>query len=188
MAVTVTLGVAVWVGKLIVGIRAHGVKFAGIFLPGGLPLGMIPPLVAIEIISFLMTLISLPVRLFANMMSGHILLKVLAGFAWSMMASGGILFIAHFIPLAVLFLLMFLETGVAIVQAFVFSLLTCMYIADAIEGGHLDNLIICYLARMEAWPRWLRHRFVESKIMGSRPIVSVVNYLFSFLYDLPVVF
>jgi len=117
LAVTVTLGLVVWVGKLIIGIRAHGIKLAGIFLPQGLPLIMVPALVAIEILSFFIVLISLPVRLFANMMSGHILLKVLAGFAWSIIASGGLLFIAHFAPLTVLFGLIFLETGVAMVQA-----------------------------------------------------------------------
>ena len=104
-------------GKLFIGIRAHGLKLAGIFLPQGLPLAIVPALVAIEILSFFMVLISLPVRLFANMISGHILLKVLAGFAWSIISSGGVLFIAHFAPLAVLFVLMFLETGVAMVQA-----------------------------------------------------------------------
>jgi len=117
LAVTVTLGLVVWVGKLIIGIRAHGIKLAGIFLPQGLPLVMVPALVAIEILSFFIVLISLPVRLFANIMSGHILLKVLAGFAWSIIASGGLLFIAHFAPLTVLFGLIFLETGVAMVQA-----------------------------------------------------------------------
>lgn len=137
LAVTVTLGLAVWVGKLLIGIRAHGVKLVGMFLPQGLPVGMIPGIVAIEILSFFMVLISLPVRLFANMMSGHILLKVLAGFAWMMMTSGGLLYIAHFLPLLVVFLLMFLETGVAVVQAYVFTLLTCMYISDVIKGGHL---------------------------------------------------
>lgn len=132
-----TLGLAVWVGKLVIGVRIHGIKLVGLFLPPGLPLGMIPALVAIEILSFFMTLVSLPVRLFANMMSGHILLKVLAGFAWSIMVSGGFLFIAHFIPLAIIFALMFLETGVALVQAYVFTLLSCMYIKEVIDGGHL---------------------------------------------------
>jgi len=126
LAVTVTLGLAVWVGKLFIGIRAHGVKLVGMFLPQGLPVPIIPFIVGIEILSFFMVLISLPVRLFANMMSGHILLKVLAGFAWMMMTSGGLLYVAHFLPLLVVFLLMFLETGVAIVQAYVFTLLTCM--------------------------------------------------------------
>jgi ATP synthase subunit 6 len=137
LAVTVTLGLMVWVGKLIVGIRAHGIKLVGMFLPQGLPVALIVPLVGIEILSFFMVLISLPVRLFANMMAGHILLKVMAGFAWTMMSAGGLLFIAHFAPLFVLFLLMFLETGVAMVQAYVFTLLTCMYISDAMAGGHL---------------------------------------------------
>lgn len=145
LAVTLTLGLAVWVGKLIIGVRAHGLKLAGMFLPQGIPLAMYPFLVGIEILSFFMVLISLPVRLFANMMSGHILLKVLAGFAWSMMASGGVLFIAHFAPLAVLFALMFLETGVALVQAYVFTLLTCMYIADVIKGGHLFTLLTLFV-------------------------------------------
>jgi ATP synthase subunit 6 len=116
LAVTVTLGLMVWVGKLFVGIRAHGVKLVGMFLPQGLPVGLIVPLVGLEILSFFMVLISLPVRLFANMMAGHILLKVIAGFAWLMMSAGGLLFVAHFAPLLVLFMLMFLETGVAMVQ------------------------------------------------------------------------
>lgn len=137
LAVTVTLGLTVWVGKLIVGIRAHGVKLVGMFLPQGLPVALIVPLVGLEILSFFMVLISLPVRLFANMMAGHILLKVIASFAWIMMSAGGLLFVAHFAPLLVLFMLMFLETGVAVVQAYVFTLLTCMYISDAMAGGHL---------------------------------------------------
>jgi ATP synthase subunit 6 len=137
IAITFTLGLMVWVGKLVVGLRAHGVKLLGMLLPQGLPLALVPALVAIEIISFCMTLISLPVRLFANMMSGHILLKVLAGFAWSMMLSGGLMFVVHFLPLLVLFLLMGLETGVAIVQAYVFTMLTCIYFSDVIKGGHL---------------------------------------------------
>jgi ATP synthase subunit 6 len=117
LAVTVTLGCMVWFGKLIIGIRAHGAKLAGILLPPGLPVLMIPFLVAIELVSMVMQLISLPVRLFANMMAGHILLKVIAGFAWAMMCAGGITFVAHFVPLLVLYILMFLETAVAFIQA-----------------------------------------------------------------------
>lgn len=137
LIVTLTLAMTVWIGKLLVGFRHHGIKLFGIFLPGGAPFGMVPFLVLIEIISFFLTIISLSVRLFANMMAGHILLKVLAGFAWTMMMSGGLLFIAHFVPLGVLFLLMGLETGVAIVQAYVFTLLTCLYLGDMVHGGHL---------------------------------------------------
>jgi len=102
LAVTVTLGCMVWFGKLVIGIRAHGFKLAGMLLPPGLPVPMIPFLVGIELVSMVMQLISLPVRLFANMMAGHILLKVIAGFAWSMMCVGSIAFVAHFVPLLVL--------------------------------------------------------------------------------------
>jgi len=69
-------------------------------------------------------------------MAGHILLKVIAGFAWTRMLAGGLLWVAHFIPLLVLFMLLWLETGVAMVQAYVFSLLTAMYIGDMLAGGH----------------------------------------------------
>ena len=97
---------------------------------------MAPFLVRIELVSFNITVVSLSVRLFANMMAGHILLKVLAGFAWTMMLGGFALFIAHFVPLGVLFALYGLETVVAIVQAYVFSLLTCIYLAEVMEGAH----------------------------------------------------
>lgn len=134
--VTITLALGVWVGKLLVGIRHHGVKLLGMFLPAGIPFGMVPVLVAIEILGFCIVLVRLPVRLFANMMAGHILLKVIGRFAWTMMAAGGLLFIGHFIPLGVLFLLMGLETGVALIQAYVFTLLRCLYLGDMVHGGH----------------------------------------------------
>ena len=136
LIVTFTLSTIIWVGKLMVGVRLHGIKLLGMFLPSGAPFVMVPFLVGIELLGFFITVISLAVRLFANMMAGHILLKVLAGFAWTMMMAGGLLFIAHFLPLGVLFMLMFLETGVAVVQAYVFTLMTCIYLADMVHGGH----------------------------------------------------
>jgi ATP synthase subunit 6 len=136
IVVTFALTMAIWVGKLIIGIRIHGIKLLGMFLPGGTPFILVPFLIILEIIAFTMTLISLSVRLFANLMAGHILLKVFAGFAWTMMMVGGGLWFLHFLPLLILFCLLGLETGVAMVQAYVFSLLTCMYFNDMIEGGH----------------------------------------------------
>ena len=136
LIVTRTLALAIWVGKLMVGIRLHGLKLLGMFLPAGTPFRMYPMMVPLEILGFTITFISLSVRLFANMMAGHILLKVIAGFAWTMMAAGGRLYIAHFIPMVVLFLLLILETAVAVIQAYVFSLLTCIYLTDMIHGGH----------------------------------------------------
>ena len=136
LVVTMTLALAIWIGKLVVGVRLHGLKLLGMFLPAGTPFVMYPMMVPLEILGFTITFISLSVRLFANMMAGHILLKVIAGFAWTMMAAGGLRYFAHFIPMAVLFRLLILETAVAVIQAYVFSLLTCIYLTDMIHGGH----------------------------------------------------
>lgn len=136
LIVTLTLAMAIWVGKLVIGFRLHGLKLLGMFLPSGTPFAMYPMMVPLEIMGFTITFISLSVRLFANMMAGHILLKVIAGFAWTMMAAGGVMYLAHFIPMGVLFLLLILETAVAVIQAYVFSLLTCIYLTDMIHGGH----------------------------------------------------
>lgn len=137
LIVTLAMSLAIWVGKLMIGIRHHGIHLLGMFIPAGAPFAMVPFFVGVEILGFFIPLVSLAVRLFANMMAGHILLKVLAGFAWTMMMAGGLLFVAHFVPLSVLFLLMGLETAVALIQAYVFTLLTCLYIGDMIHGGHL---------------------------------------------------
>jgi len=136
LVVTMTRARAVWVGKRIVGFRRHGRKLFGRFLPAGTPFPMIPLRVPLERLGFTITFISLSVRLFANMMAGHILLKVIAGFAWTMMTAGGRMYVAHFLPMIVLFRLLLLETGVAFVQAYVFALLTCIYMTDVVHGGH----------------------------------------------------
>ena len=94
---------------------------------------MLPLLVPIEIISYLSRPVSLSVRLFANMMAGHTLLKVIGGFAWSMMGVGGLFLGLHLVPLLVLVVLMGLELGVAIIQAYVFTILTCIYLHDGIH-------------------------------------------------------
>ena len=80
-----------------------------------------------------MRVVSLAVRLFANLMSGHILLHVLLGFAWSMMNAGGLLLILHLLPMGVVFILLFLETAVAIIQAYVFAVLSCIYLNEALH-------------------------------------------------------
>ena len=136
LVVTMTRGRGVWIGKARVGFRRHGRKFFGRFLPAGTPFPMIPFRVPLERLGFTITFISLSVRLFANMMAGHILLKVIAGFAWSMMTAGGRRYVAHFIPMVVLYRLRGLEAGVAFVQAYVFALLTCIYMTDSVHGGH----------------------------------------------------
>jgi len=94
---------------------------------------LLPLIVVIEIISYLSRPISLSVRLFANMMAGHTLVKILSGFAWSMLSLAGLLKVASSIPFLVVFALMFLEVGVACLQAYVFTILTCIYLNDAIH-------------------------------------------------------
>lgn len=136
LVVTRTRAMGIWVGKRRVGFRRHGRKLFGRFLPAGTPFRMIPFMVRLERLGFTITMVSLSVRLFANMMAGHILLKVIAGFAWTMMAAGGRRYVAHFLPMVVLFRLLILETGVGFVQAYVFALLTCIYLSDVVNGGH----------------------------------------------------
>ena len=133
LIITFSLASILFIGINIVCIREHKHHFFSLFLPAGssLPLAFI--LVPIELVSYLVRPVSLSVRLFANMMAGHTLLKVIAGFSWTMMLSGGLIFFAHFVPLAILVVVMGLELGVALIQAYVFTILTCIYLNDAIN-------------------------------------------------------
>ena len=133
LIVTFTLALTTFLGFNIIGIRKHKLNFLSLLLPGGASLALVPLLVPIELVSYIFRVISLPVRLFANMMAGHTLLKVIAGFAWIMSGLSGIMFFAHFVPLILLVLLVGLELGVALIQAYVFTILTCMYINDALN-------------------------------------------------------
>mmetsp|Transcript_55537 Transcript_55537/g.176353 ORF Transcript_55537/g.176353 Transcript_55537/m.176353 type:complete len:114 (-) Transcript_55537:52-393(-) len=107
--------------------------FSVFFLPAGAPLALAPLLVILEIISYSFRALSLGVRLFANMMAGHTLVKILAGFSWTMLSVGGILAVASTIPFLIVFALTFLEIGVACLQAYVFTILVCIYLNDAIQ-------------------------------------------------------
>jgi len=133
LILTFALSLMVFWGVNAICLKEHGAHMGSLFLPPGTSLGLALLLVPIEFVSYMFKPISLGVRLFANMMAGHTLLKVIAGFAWSMMASGGLLFVAHLVPLAVLILLVGLELGVAMIQAYVFTILTCIYLNDAIN-------------------------------------------------------
>ncbi len=131
--VTLMFALTVYIGVTIIMIREHGFHAMSVFLPAGAPFALYPLLIAIELISNVMRVVSLSVRLFANMMSGHILLKVLLGFAWTMMLAGGVVFVLHLVPLFVVFVLLFLETAVAIIQAYVFATLACIYLNEALN-------------------------------------------------------
>jgi len=133
LIVTFALAIAIFLGINIICVRIHGLEFFSLFFPSGTSLILGLLLVPIEIISYVFRPISLGIRLFANMMAGHTLLKVIAGFAWSLMGCTGILFLMHYVPLLILLPLFGLELAVGLIQAYVFTILTCIYLNDAIN-------------------------------------------------------
>jgi ATP synthase subunit 6 len=133
LIVTFALSLAVFIGINIVCLKEHGIKFFCLFLPPGTSVILSLLLVPIELISYVFKPVSLSIRLFANMMAGHTLLKVIAGFAFTLMSASGLLFFVHFVPLIILIPLFGLELGVALIQSFVFSILICIYLNDSIN-------------------------------------------------------
>jgi len=134
LIVTFAAAVMVLIGVNIIAGRFHGLTYFGHFLPAGCPFALYPLIIPIEFISYVFRVVSLSVRLFANMMAGHTLLAVLAGFGWTMTNSTSTeLFLLQIFPIFVVFVLVFLETAVAIIQAYVFTILTCMYLDEAIN-------------------------------------------------------
>ena len=136
--IIVTFGLAILViGTVIVyGFMKHGLGFLKLFVPKGVPLVMMVLVVPIEVISFVSRPISLSVRLFANMLAGHITLKVFSGFVVSLSALGAVGVAGSVLPLAMAVALTALELLVAFLQAYVFAVLTCMYLNDALHPGH----------------------------------------------------
>jgi len=133
LVVTFGLSLSLFIGITIVGFQVHGLHFFSFLLPKGAPLVLAPLLVVLELVSYCFRAVSLGVRLFANMMAGHTLVKILSGFAWTMVSVGGALAAASVIPFAIVFALTGLEIGVACLQAYVFTILTCIYLNDAIN-------------------------------------------------------
>ncbi|MCB1449423.1 MAG: F0F1 ATP synthase subunit A [Nitratireductor sp.] len=134
--VTFALAMLVILTVIIYGFWKHGLHFLGLFVPSGVPGALLPLVVLIEVISFLSRPISLSVRLFANMLAGHITLKVFAGFVTSLSALGAVGIGGAILPLAMAVALTGLEFLVAFLQAYVFAVLTCMYLNDALHPGH----------------------------------------------------
>ena len=135
--VTAALAITVFLTVLIYGLWRHGLHFFNLFVPKGVPIYILPLIVAIEILSFVSRPISHSVRLFANMLAGHITLKVFAGFIILLGGSlGAIGWVGSMLPFAMVVILFALETLVAFLQAYVFAILTCIYLNDAIHPGH----------------------------------------------------
>jgi F-type H+-transporting ATPase subunit a len=133
--VTFALAAVVILTVIIYGLMAHGTHFFGLFVPSGVPAWLLPLLVVIEVISFVSRPISLSVRLFANMLAGHIALKIFAGFVGILLTAGFWSVLAP-LPLALAVALTALEVLVAVLQAYVFATLTSIYLNDALHPGH----------------------------------------------------
>lgn len=135
--IIVTFAFAVLVIGIVIlyGFYKHGLHFLGLFVPSGVTPLLLPFIVLIEIISFAARPISLSVRLFANILAGHITLKVMGGFVVSLLGAGAFAILAP-LPLAAVTALSALELLVAVLQAYVFAILTCVYLNDAIHPGH----------------------------------------------------
>lgn len=130
---TFVLSMSIFVGINIICYKRHGLKIFALFLPPGTSLMLAFLLIPIEFISYLFKPINLSIRLFVNMMAGHTLLKVFAGFSATLITCSGILALIHYFPLLVLIPLFGLELGVAVIQAFVFAVLISVYLNDALN-------------------------------------------------------
>jgi F-type H+-transporting ATPase subunit a len=134
--ITASLALLVFLTVIIYGFYKNGLHFFGLFVPSGIPIYILPLIVFIEVLSFLSRPISHSVRLFANMLAGHITLKVFASFVTMLGAMGVVGWAGAILPLGLTVALTALELLVAFLQAYVFTILTCIYINDAIHPGH----------------------------------------------------
>lgn len=135
IAVTFTLAMMSVGLVIVIGFAKNGFGFFKLFAPSGVPGWLLPLIVPIEVVSFLSRPISLSVRLFANMLAGHIVLKVFAGFVPVLLGAGGLAILAP-LPILGIVGVFLLEMLVAFLQAFVFSILTCIYLSDALHPSH----------------------------------------------------
>jgi F-type H+-transporting ATPase subunit a len=134
--VTASLALVVFLTVVIVGIKENGLRFFKLFVPSGVPIYILPLVVAIEVFSFFVRPVSHSVRLFANMLAGHITLNVFGGFVVMLLGAGALTKALAVLPFAMTIGLDALELLVAFLQAYVFAMLTCMYLNDALHPGH----------------------------------------------------
>jgi F-type H+-transporting ATPase subunit a len=134
--ITGAMAIVVILLVVVVGFWKHGLHFLKLFVPSGVPAAILPFMVVIEVISFLSRPVSLSIRLFANMLAGHITLKVFAGFVTALGSLGVIGWFGALLPLAMVIALTALEFLVAALQAYVFAILTCLYLNDALHPSH----------------------------------------------------
>ena len=133
IVITFTLSFSIFIGVNIIGFQKHKLNMLSLIIPANSTLLLALVLVPIEFVSYIAKPISLGVRLFINLMAGHTLLKVIVGFAWSMLLLEDLIAIVHLVPLFLLVILMGLELGVALIQAYVFTILICIYLNDSVN-------------------------------------------------------
>jgi F-type H+-transporting ATPase subunit a len=136
IVITAALALIVFFTVVIVGVREHGVHFFKLFVPPGVPIYILPLVVAIEIVSFLTRPVSHSVRLFSNMLAGHITLNVFGSFVIMLLGAGAVFKGLAVMPFLGIIALEALELLVIFLQAYVFAMLTCMYLNDALHPGH----------------------------------------------------
>lgn len=134
--ITITLAMSVFLTVIVYGFYKNGLHFFNLFVPKGIPIYILPLIVVIEVISFLSRPISHSIRLFANMLAGHITLKVFASFVPMLAGAGLVGIFGPVLPLGLVIALTAMELLVAFLQAYVFAILTCIYLNDAIHPGH----------------------------------------------------
>lgn len=140
LIVTVSLALVIFLTVLILGFVRHGTHFFSLFMPPGLPLWLAPLIIPLEVVSFLIRPVTLSVRLFANMMAGHLMLKVFAGFSVAMISAaagmGAFGWLGAAFPMLFNTVLTGFELMIALIHAYVFSVLSCLYLKDTVELAH----------------------------------------------------
>jgi F-type H+-transporting ATPase subunit a len=136
LIVTAALALMVFMSVIVFGLLKHGLHFFSIFLPPGVPGWLVPLVLPLEIVSFLIRPVTLSVRLFANMMAGHLMLKVFAGFSVAMFGAGAVGMLGSLGPMLFNTILIAFELMVALIHAYVFSVLSCLYLKDTVELSH----------------------------------------------------
>lgn len=133
LVMCIGLSVTLWIGVTVIALVRHGLRFWSYFVPAGTPLALVPLLVLIELVSYIARAISLGVRLFANLVAGHILLSILATFLIGLFTTSLLVAVVTLLPIAIFTALVGLEIAVSVIQAYVFVTLVCSYTHDAIE-------------------------------------------------------
>ena len=136
LIVTAALALMVFLVVVVLGVVNHGTHFFSIFMPPGVPWWLVPLVLPLEIVSFMIRPITLSVRLFANMMAGHLMLKVFAGFSVAMAGMGALGFMGALGPMLFNAVLTGFELMIALIHAYVFSVLSCLYLKDTVELAH----------------------------------------------------